>query len=445
MKKLILFISLMLIPVSSFADAGFMGELSLTPTSGVSVTAYGMIWDADADTYLIGTVTDGTFTEEAVTSFPIQEKMKRCTLQDNGTVNYYLDASNSTLKAGGVTASVLDGTDGQVMVEIPQFYYVQAQAGDNRYFFVADGEFTLTLSDDSTETAVIHPVFYKGGSATPSDYRYVGAYEASMYDDSTGAMTASGSIASNLYASDDKMCSVSGTYPKTTENITEYRDMAAARATGWHQFDQATHAAVSILYLTEYGDFDAQTQIGMGRTTLSGGAWEAGSYIGQCGLSDSGGNATGNVSNGGTSYATDYMSYRGIENWYGHVWKFVDGANVNNSTANGSQLYTCTDYTDFASDTAAGYTLSGNLAADDGYVADIVDTAGIWPVSVGGNNATYLCDYYYTYFDNDPTIGWRVVLVGGLAYSGSYAGPFCVNSHCGSSSAGAHVGGRLCY
>src|SRR5678816_1062416 len=49
---------------------------------------------------------------------PIQNRMKRCLLLDNGTVNYYLHDNDSTKKADGTNA-VLNGIDGQVMVEIP--------------------------------------------------------------------------------------------------------------------------------------------------------------------------------------------------------------------------------------------------------------------------------------------------------------------------------------
>src|SRR3546814_33812 len=62
-------------------------------------------------------------------SLPIQSKMRRCILNDDGSVNYYLDASNSAQKAGG-GAAVLDGTDGQVMVEIPEHYRSEEQTSE---------------------------------------------------------------------------------------------------------------------------------------------------------------------------------------------------------------------------------------------------------------------------------------------------------------------------
>jgi hypothetical protein len=275
--------------------------------------------------------------------------------------------------------------------------------------------------------------------------------------------------------------------------------MAEARGTGWHQMDAYLYAAVSILYLTEYADFNTQDQIGIGITDYE--AWPD-SPQANTGNSNSIGNATGNstwavdkwnattayslgdeaipdasqngytyeVTAAGTSGGSEptwpttlgntvvdgtvtwtcvrtdqYMSYRGIENWYGHIWKFLDGINVHNSTANGSRLYMALDYTDFADDTDTGYVLAGSLAQADGYVTDIVDFTGIWPASVGGSSSTYIADYFYTYFDNDNDSGWRVALVGAFAINGSTAGAFFVSSNYDSSTAYSNIGGRLSF
>jgi len=348
------------------------------------------------------------------------------------------------------------GSDGQVMVEIPQFHYIQCQYGDYRYFIISSSAFSMTLPDSSIEYSTIHPAFYKGGSATPSDYRYIGAYEGSMYDATASAMVVPADIVTSMYASGDKMCSLSGEYPKTNETIIECRAMAEARGAGWHQFDSALQSALATLYLTEFADFSSQTKIGNGRSALTNGDWVASEihdgtnygYIGKCGLSDSDGNAI-NADNSATDLETAespaYMSYRGIENWYGNVWKFLDGVNIHNSTANGSRLYFCGDHTAYASDTDTGYTMSGLLAEADGYPIDIIDTTGIWSSAIGGSSSTYLCDYYYTYFDNDPDSGWRVARVGGYAPYGTSAGAFCVHSYSASSTATSTVGGRLCF
>ena len=83
---------------------------------------------------------------------PIQSAMKGCLLRDDGTIAEYLpkdDWSNS----------VLDGSKGQVMVEIPEFYYKFETDGNKRRVWIST--FNLTRFRKSRRG-------------------YVGAYEASL-------------------------------------------------------------------------------------------------------------------------------------------------------------------------------------------------------------------------------------------------------------------------
>jgi hypothetical protein len=85
------------------------------------------------DLIVKGEISSGSFTWDSATSSPaavngesrvitsIHEGMRRCILNDSGKVVYYLDENDSTKKADGTSANI-DGTDGQVMVEIPKFY-----------------------------------------------------------------------------------------------------------------------------------------------------------------------------------------------------------------------------------------------------------------------------------------------------------------------------------
>ncbi|MDZ7831621.1 MAG: hypothetical protein U5L07_07700 [Desulfobacterales bacterium] len=498
MRKIIC-LSIFLVFAAAFQAAAWNGESGWHGTrwhessAEESAIAYGVRWDQANDTYTEGIIDSGTFIGQDVTTFPVQEQMRRCVLQDSGTVNYYLGASDSTKKANG-DAATLDGTDGQVMVEIPDFYYVQAQYSDYRYFFVADGPFTLTLPDSSEVEASLHPAFTKAGASV--DYRYVGAYQANIYDDS-----ASGYVGGDVGwdTANDQMASVSGVLPAVDFDRGDGRTLAENRGSGWHQLDANLWAAVNLLYVTEYADLNAQDKIGAGITDYA--AWPGGPQA-LGGNSNGIGNATGNdtwavnkwsaetayslgdecipdasqtgytyrVTSAGTTGATEptwpttlgntvvdgavtwecvrttqYMSYRGIENWYGHIWQFIDAANIHNSAANGSRLYTCGNYENYADDTDTNYTLAGSLAESDGYITDVVDAVGFWPVSTGGGSATYLCDYYYTFYDSDADSGWRVAPFGGYVYYGAPAGPFCVYSSIGSSFSISHFGGRLCF
>ena len=441
------------------AGSANIGNSYVSGEALADLLSYGVVYNQDGDSYgrtgRLSAMPIGKSLGDDL--LPIHAQMRRCVLSDAGVVQYYLDPTDSTLKADGITASDLTGGDGQVMVEIPAFYFRYTV----RYYGIS-AVHRWEVSGVPLDGFTLHPAFIKAGVEVP--YRYYGAYEGSMYDDSESAMCAVASIASSIYVAGDKLCSVSGQYPKTNETRAEFRAMAEARGAGWHLEDFYLRSAVQLLYLIEYADFDSEAMIGNGRVSLTNGDWVASEihdgtnygYIGKCGLSNGDGNASA-----ADSTATDltagespaYMSYRGIENWWGNIWKFVDGINIRNfdplaGTAYASYAYATNDYEDFADDTDTGYTLlTAGLAQADGYARQICPIQdGFLPASVaGGASNTGLADYCYTYFDNDPNVGWRVALWGGCAYDGAHAGAFFVYSNTGSSDAYTPFGGRLCF
>jgi len=396
----------------------------------------GVSWNESTDAYtrrgsLAGQAT-GASPGNAL--LPIHAAMRRCVMSDAGVVQYYLDPDDSTKKADG-SASDLTGGDGQVMVEIPKFYV--------KYSY-ATNVHAWDISLQPLAGFVPHPAFFKDGAWV--DYRYIGAYEGSMYDASAGAMTPDADITTDMYAAGDKLCSITSQYPKTNETRSEFRAMAAERGTGWRQLDYYLLAAVQVLYLVEYADFDSQSMIGQGRTQLSGGTWVAGSYLGESGLSNGDGNGTncvdysGDADDAGADAA--YMTYRGIENFWGNIWKWVDGININDNIP-----YFCNVGTSFADDTTTGYArpvdydgVDVTLHNANGWQTTLERiSTGFLPSAVGGSSSTYICDYYY------QDTGWRVVLFGGAAYGGSSAGAFYVYAHYTSSFVNVTFGGRLCF
>jgi hypothetical protein len=397
---------------------------------------------------------------------PIQKLMRRCVASGPKTIAYFLDPNDSTKKADG-TAAVLDGTDGDVMVYVPRFYYKYSCVGT-----LHSWQISLTQHDGYS----VHPAFELNEES--HDYRLYSAYEG--YKDGS-----------------NKLRSISGVLPTVSQIRSTFRGYASSNSGGLE--DAYLVGAVQLLYAVEYADFDTQAFIGQGITQYS--VWPGGPQA-LTGNSNSVGNATNSssasvpawaattgktlgqmvtptVANGYTYQCTTpgttdgsqptwpttigatvtdgtvvwtcvrialYMSYRGIENWYGHIWKFVDGINIHNSSANRSRLYLCNNRGSFADDTDSGYTLIGTLAETDGYFKTLVKTGvGFYPAGVGGGPAIYLADYYYTYFDNDPDIGWRVALRGGDALYGTVAGVFCWNSSYGATLAYSNIGGRLCF
>ena len=414
---------------------------NITGLAQIAVSAYGVQWDED----LAGPTLARTGALKGLTaaespgnaSLPIQAAMKRCILSDAGVVQYYLYATDSTLKEDGTTASVLDGTDGQVMVEIPKFAY--------KYSYDA----AANIHDWSISSVLLpgyewHPAFYKDGAWV--DNRYIGAYEGIGYDDGTSAYVNCGTGKADNWAggsidlANDKLGSVSGFAPMMDETRAEFRAIALNRGVGWRQQDFYLMSAIQLLYLVEYASFYSQDVIGMGRTELSGGTWVKDSYIGVTGKSNSDGNATANTG-GNTNNA--YMSYRGIENFYGNLWKWVDGFNINDNIP-----YVSNTETDFADDTDTNYTRltdtggSGiTLINAGGWQTTLEQTkGGFLPSAVGGgSSSTYITDYYYQAAD------WRVAALGGDAYYGDVAGFFYWALSAASTADDVDFGSRLCF
>jgi len=365
----------------------------------------------------------------------VHKNMRRCLLKDDLTVNYYLDPTNSALKADG-TSSVLTGADGQVMVEIPAFY-VKYTPGANRNWAVS-----LLPAPGYN----LHPAFMKNGVFVP--YRYIGAYDACVFN---GSVYESGLNYDNNWSGGQnwqadgaaaKLSSVSGVYPAIGATRANFRTMAANRGTGWRQLDFYLASAVQLLYLVEYGSFNSQAKIGNGNTAVTN-AYNAPSSGTQtdsphsvAGKSNSLGNASTNTTNGAASATRDtaYMSYRGIENFYGNCWAWVDGFNINNN-----QGYVSNTQTNFADDTATNYDIIGAaMVASNGWVTDVQQLQfGFLPSAVGGGSTTYIADYYY------QNTGWRVALLGGAADTGATAGAFFWALIYDSGALSRSFGGRL--
>jgi len=160
--------------------------------------------------------------------------------------------------------------------------------------------------------------------------------------------------------------------------------------------------------------------------------------IAPSGNSNSIGNASGNTA-GSTSCATEsskYMSYRGIENFFGHIWKWLDGINTNNNRS-----YICNNAGNLADDTSSNYTDIGiNNINSDGYQATLLNISrGFLPASIGADSGTKITDYYY------QSTGWRVAVSGGVSNYGLRDGFFYLGLNAGSGSSYSGLGFRVCF
>jgi len=273
-----------------------------------------------------------------------------------------------------------------------------------------------------------------------------------MWDNSVSGMCDSANIPVNIAdTANDTLCSIAcgdSIYSKTNETRAEFRAMASNRGTGWRLMTYYDQSMIQLLYLVEYANFNSQSKIGNGRTALSGLSWVANSYIGKCGLSDGDGNFTGNVSPGDSS--TSYMSYRGIENWYGNVWKILDGIAWDGTWTGveaAQPVYVSNDVDDFEDIQHGNMTKlceATYIGADAGYIDAIMNVTGFIPGSASGSSSTYLCDYYYQYSQSGRDY-FRLVLVGGDSAKGVRAGAFALAAHYAFSDAYVDFGARVCF
>jgi hypothetical protein len=237
----------------------------------------------------------------------------------------------------------------------------------------------------------------------------------------------------------DKLCSISGKAPINQGTRANFRAVALNRGAGWRQQDYDLISAIQLLYLVEYASFYSQSKIGAGITNVTDWpAYNDNNPLSFTGNSNSIGNATGNTAGSASALteSTKYLSYRGIENWYGHLWKWVDGININNNIP-----YVTNNQSVFADDTATNYTALGiTLINADGWQNTLqkIDR-GFLPLTVGAASTTKITDYYW------QAAGWRVVRLSGDASYGTSAGAFCVSANYASGDANRHVVGRLAF
>ena len=365
---------------------------------------------------------------------PIQSAMHGCVVDDSLNLKYLLNDSDHTKKWDGSTAS-LDGTDGQVMIRVPKFYY------------------KLTPTTDTLEAMVsfqrlpgyeVSPMHYRNGKEL--DYAYVGKYGGVLWDASAGGGSGAyvdGTGAAQATPADDKLSSVSGYKPFSYETRAEFRQMASNRGSKFFQLDNATRFSLLLLLITEYATGDFQTAISAGNTKFA--SWDFATCIAATGKSNSDGmTANGQSTTGGDP--SDYVTWRGIEDFWGNMWQWLDGLNIYNVEADGkSYAYFCDNPENFADDTIVGYEKVEELSLLDGYQKMVGDQ--ILPTEVGGASNTHFADYFYTYYDN-LTAGYgtdfRVAFAGGHATNGSRAGAFDLHANDESAYANSYLGGRLC-
>lgn len=379
---------------------------------------------------------------------------KRCNVSDGGTINAYYGDEGYTE----------DGSNGQVMVYQPKFYYLvcpleydRQETGYGYHLRKAN----YYVSETQRAGFKLHPAFYdKNGNEV--DYILMSAYEGCIYDTSANAYMLNDEQV--MDASKDKFSSIAGARPATgvTQNLTRpnIEQMAKNRGEGWHSFGIKTASMEQLLMIIEMGMMNLQTAIGQGVVTLP---WTTGSdttssYAGVTGSTASLGNGTGRAEKtityeGGSAkeYTVDgktSICYRGVENFWGNIWKFAYGVNIwGNGKMAGGMPYICSDFNYAEGKNTDNYEGAGfTVTKANGYISAMgYSTKYDWLFMASeclGNSSLPVGDYTYI---TENLNEYRIARLGGSWDGGSGAGGFYWSLGDGVGSRYRTVGGRLVY
>lgn len=304
----------------------------------------------------------------------ILSKFRRClckkTKDGEVTISYLRD-DNSNFYADG-SAAKLDGTEGDVMVDFPEFYYKWEQVDSNR--------FRYRFAEYNVDGTFKH---------VPRSL--VGAYKA--------------------YQTGNKLYSRSGVTPTTNVSSGQFDTYVSARGKGYQRIDFQQHCVIAFMLYAKYGNRNLQAVLGAGGATYSP-ATTTGSS-----------NATGNADTKNES--SKYVCGLGLEGVFGGIYEWVKGVEINN------RVWKITDPDGSIRNVNAG-TSDGwitNIAAENGPFFDML------PTNVGGSDSTHYSDYYYQTSGNSLVLARSYNgsnTNGGVAYANANNDASNTNSNYGS-------------
>ena len=380
---------------------------------------------------------------------------RRCNVLDDGTITAYYGDENYTE----------DGSNGQVMVFQPKFYYkvvpLKLEKNTDSGIGYHLRRVNYYVSSKPKTGFKLHPAFYdENGNAI--NHILFSADEGSMYDVSAKAYVNDNVDESITYEDGDLLCSVAGKKPisglrKEIGTKANLETMAQNRGSGWHLETIQAASANQILMLVELGMMNSQKDVGRGVTDISGNTvYNCSSLTGStAALGNATGQATETISEKGGIQTTETVngkvsvSYRGIENPWGNIWKHIQGINIwNDGTMGGGQPYVANDFIFNESKHSDNYIPVGfTLANTNGYInamgygSEKYDWLFI-PSEIGGSSTLPVGDYVAIM--TKPNAHKVALLGGSCAYFDS-AGGFCWASIYSIGHRSRTTGGRLLY
>ena len=380
---------------------------------------------------------------------------RRCNVSDDGTITAYYGDEGYTE----------DGSNGQVMVYQPAFYYkvvplkLEKNSDSGIGYHLRKANYYVSAKPKTGFK--LHPAFYdENGNAI--DYILFSADEGSMYDVSAKHYVNDNVDEFITYEDGDLLCSAAGKKPisglrKGIGTKANLEQMAQNRGAGWHLETIEATSANQLLMMIELGIMSTQNGIGQGVVSISdNSSYNCASLTGSTAdLGNGTGSATETINEVGgteTTYNTNgkiSICYRGIENPWGNIWKHIQGVNIwGDGTMGGGQPYVANDFAFNESKHSdnyepVGFTLanSGGWINAMGYGSEEYDWL-FMPSETGGSVELPVGDYFYK---TAKLNGYKIAVLGGAWYHGGFAGGFfwyCSNNV---GYRNRNLGGRLLY
>lgn len=398
--------------------------------------AYGVEWDtasSSPDGVRVGNM-------QLHRELPVQSKMIRCIIDNNGGIVRYNDEA------------VDDILTQSAMVEIPEHWFKLYTNGT---------KFKAMFS------AIPLPGY------NHIDKFYISTMEARIYRNNSTLFSSKGvNSTDSSVRGGDNTAEWDGTYrsllgrPVTNLTRDQFRQAARKRGSGWEMYTYGAHKTLFWLFAVEYATLNSQKLFnaqkdanGFSQGGLGEGASQMTDWINfnnanpliPCGYTSEFRNGSGEKAyvvknaSGGTHATLMANRYRGIENPFGHIWKYTDGANIQVTTGDAglSILWTTDDPSNFSDTSYTGYDKKGNICRTSGYAKKMLlgENGDIIPTEVDGSSSTYWCYYYRTTITID---GIFVVLAGSSANGALGNGLASIYGGYTSNSA-RDIGTRLCF
>ena len=395
-------------------------------------------------------------------AFPMYGQRRRVVVDSDGVIDETESPENITE----------NDTNVDVMVYQPKFYYkvvplkLEKQSGGLGYHIRKANYY---ISSTPHAGFKLHPLFYDA-NGNEIDYVLFSAYEASYmwrrqvsttgYIDEIfrdGVDTDTTIETSAVLKSLPGVKPISGQYK--VMNKVNLENCALRKSSNWHLDTIQSVAANQLLIAIEYGTFNTQAAIGLGIVNNSSsnsnncssltGSTSAETFNTASGMAsetiyDVAGTETPFNTNGKVA-----VSYRGMENPWGNIWKHVNGINIwGDGTMNGGQVYIADNFNFNESSHSGNYKPAGfTIANTNGYISAFGygDEENDWlfmPSETAGNSSLPVGDNLWCTSNMN---GYRIALLGGDWANTYYAGVFFLYCSGNVGSKARNVGGRLLF